>query len=91
MYWDQRVAQRCIGMYHMDKCMEIALTAGEMQKYVEKNLYVFSITKPIWSNVPVQNIGKCNWDTAAKAQLVGAHKSLQLVQIQCLALIDTDV
>lgn len=36
MYWDQRVAQRCIGMYHMDECMEIALTAGEMQKYVEK-------------------------------------------------------
>lgn len=56
MYWDQRVAQRCIGMYHMDKCMEIALTAGEMQKYVEKNLYVFSIAKPFWSDVPVKTL-----------------------------------
>lgn len=91
MYWDQRVAQHCTRMHQMGKCIEIALAAGETQKYVEKKLCVFNTTKPWWPNVPVQNIRKCHWDTAAKALLVSTHKSLQLVQVQCLALIDTDV
>lgn len=57
----------------------------------KKNLCDFNSTKPLWQNVPAQNIGKCQWDTAAKAHLVSTHKSLQLEQVQCLVLIDIDV
>lgn len=55
MYWDQREAQQqhCIRMHQMGKYMEITLTAGEMQKHVEKTLYDFSTTKTLWPNVPV--------------------------------------
>lgn len=41
MHWDKKVvAQHCIGMHQMSKCMEITLPAGEMQKYVEKKTSV---------------------------------------------------
>lgn len=55
MYWDQREAQQqhCIRMHQMGKYMEITLTAGEMQKHVEKTLYDFNTTETLWPNVPV--------------------------------------
>lgn len=82
MYWDQREAQQqhCIRMHQMGKYMEITLTAGEMQKHVEKTLYDFSTTKTLWPNVQSETMESvtgysCHSRTAQYTQALAACAS----------------